>query len=116
MTEYKNYVKKKSVYIKGFLPDSTLDATKASLEGRDQVLNIQIRTLYKTFKGLISAVFDSTESAKNLQIPLGKIQRLTSANTVQRLDCKKREREKEKEGGGGNGKGGDREEKKKNRS
>uniref|UniRef100_A0A8I3WE75 Small RNA binding exonuclease protection factor La n=1 Tax=Callithrix jacchus TaxID=9483 RepID=A0A8I3WE75_CALJA len=63
--EYKNDVKNRSVYIKGFPTDATLDDIKEWLEDKGQVLNIQMRrTLHKAFKGSIFIVFDSIESAK----------------------------------------------------
>ncbi|KAJ1065305.1 hypothetical protein K5549_006114 [Capra hircus] len=63
--EYKNDVKNRSVYIKGFPTDAALDDIKEWLEDKGQVLNIQMRrTLHKAFKGSIFAVFDSIESAK----------------------------------------------------
>nr|XP_045003371.1 lupus La protein [Jaculus jaculus]XP_045003372.1 lupus La protein [Jaculus jaculus]XP_045003373.1 lupus La protein [Jaculus jaculus]XP_045003374.1 lupus La protein [Jaculus jaculus]XP_045003375.1 lupus La protein [Jaculus jaculus]XP_045003376.1 lupus La protein [Jaculus jaculus] len=63
--EYKNDVKNRSVYIKGFPTDATLDDIKEWLEDKGQILNIQMRrTLHKTFKGSIFAVFDSIHSAK----------------------------------------------------
>uniref|UniRef100_A0A8C0MPL8 Small RNA binding exonuclease protection factor La n=2 Tax=Canis lupus familiaris TaxID=9615 RepID=A0A8C0MPL8_CANLF len=63
--EYKNDVKNRSVYIKGFPTDATLDDIKEWLEDKGQVLNIQMRrTLHKAFKGSIFAVFDSIESAR----------------------------------------------------
>uniref|UniRef100_A0A8C6EIZ9 Lupus La protein n=1 Tax=Microcebus murinus TaxID=30608 RepID=A0A8C6EIZ9_MICMU len=63
--EYKNDVKNRSVYIKGFPTDATLDDIKEWLEDKGQVLNIQMRrTLHKAFKGSIFTVFDSIESAK----------------------------------------------------
>uniref|UniRef100_A0A0D9S0K8 Small RNA binding exonuclease protection factor La n=1 Tax=Chlorocebus sabaeus TaxID=60711 RepID=A0A0D9S0K8_CHLSB len=62
--EYKNDVNR-SVYIKGFQTDATLDDTKEWLEDKGQVLNTQMRrTLHKTFKGSIFVVFDSIESTK----------------------------------------------------
>ncbi|XP_043852094.1 lupus La protein [Dromiciops gliroides] len=63
--EYKNEVKNRSIYVKGFPTDATLDDIKEWLEGKGQVQNIQMRrTLHKAFKGSIFAVFDSVESAK----------------------------------------------------
>ncbi|KAM9088448.1 LOW QUALITY PROTEIN: lupus La protein homolog [Megaptera novaeangliae] len=63
--EYKNDVKNRSVYIKGFPIDATLDDIKEWLEDKGQVPNIQMRrTLHKAFKGSIFAVFDTVESAK----------------------------------------------------
>uniref|UniRef100_A0A2K6AAJ1 HTH La-type RNA-binding domain-containing protein n=1 Tax=Mandrillus leucophaeus TaxID=9568 RepID=A0A2K6AAJ1_MANLE len=59
------YLKNRSVYIKGFQTDATLDDIKEWLENKGQVLNIQMRrTLHKTFKGSIFVVFDSIESTK----------------------------------------------------
>ncbi|KAB0348058.1 hypothetical protein FD754_012915 [Muntiacus muntjak] len=64
--EYKNHVKNRSVYIKGFPTDAGFDDIKESLDDKGQVLNIQMRrTLHKAFKGSVFAVFDSIESAKN---------------------------------------------------
>ncbi|TKC43519.1 hypothetical protein EI555_011016, partial [Monodon monoceros] len=63
--EYKTDVKYRSVYIKGFPIDATLDDIKEWLEDKGQVLNIKMRrTLHKVFKGSIFAVFDTIESAK----------------------------------------------------
>ena len=63
--EYKNDVKNRSVYIKGFPTDAALDDIKEWLEDEGQVLNIQMRrTLHKALKGSVFAVFDSIESAK----------------------------------------------------
>uniref|UniRef100_A0A8C4YB25 Small RNA binding exonuclease protection factor La n=1 Tax=Gopherus evgoodei TaxID=1825980 RepID=A0A8C4YB25_9SAUR len=69
--QYKNAIKNRSVYIKGFPTDATLDDIKEWLEGKGSVENIQMRrTLSKTFKGSIFAVFDSVESAKKFtEIP-----------------------------------------------
>ncbi|KAB0371117.1 hypothetical protein FD755_017526 [Muntiacus reevesi] len=63
--EYKNHVKNRSVYIKGFPNDAAFDDIKEWLDDKGQVLNIQMRrTLQKAFKGSVFAVFDSIESAK----------------------------------------------------
>ncbi|KAM4697877.1 lupus La protein [Rhinophrynus dorsalis] len=63
--EYKNLLKSRSVYIKGFETSTTLDEIKEWLEGKGTVENIQMRrTLQKTFKGSIFIVFDSDETAK----------------------------------------------------
>ncbi|XP_063285777.1 lupus La protein [Pelobates fuscus] len=63
--EYKNAIKKKSVYIKGFPITTTLDEIKEWLDGHASAENIQMRrTLQKAFKGSIFAVFDSEESLK----------------------------------------------------
>ncbi|XP_038606967.1 lupus La protein [Tachyglossus aculeatus] len=69
--EYKNDVKNRSIYVKGFPTDATLDDIKEWLEGKGQVQNIQMRrTLHKSFKGSIFAVFDSVESAKKfVEVP-----------------------------------------------
>ncbi|KAM4626258.1 lupus La protein isoform 2-T2 [Discoglossus pictus] len=63
--EYKNSVKNRSVYIKGFPTDTSLDDIKSWLENRGAVENIQMRrTIQKEFKGSIFVVFDTDESAK----------------------------------------------------
>uniref|UniRef100_A0A670HX53 Small RNA binding exonuclease protection factor La n=1 Tax=Podarcis muralis TaxID=64176 RepID=A0A670HX53_PODMU len=63
--QYKNAVKSRSVYIKGFPQDATLDDIKEWLDCKGKVENIQMRkTIQKTFKGSVFAVFDSVESAK----------------------------------------------------
>nr|XP_056717166.1 lupus La protein [Euleptes europaea] len=63
--QYKNAVKSRSVYIKGFPLDATLDNIKEWLDSKGKVENIQMRrTFQKTFKGSIFAVFDTVESAK----------------------------------------------------
>ncbi|ELW64949.1 Lupus La protein like protein [Tupaia chinensis] len=60
--EYKNDVKNRSVYIKGFPTDATLDDIKEWLEGKGEILNIQMRrTLQKAFKGSIFAVFENND-------------------------------------------------------
>lgn len=69
--QYKAAIKNRSVYVKGFPLDATLDDIKEWLEDKGPVENIQMRrTLQKTFKGSIFAVFDSVESAKKFtEIP-----------------------------------------------
>nr|XP_047917447.1 kelch-like protein 23 [Anser cygnoides] len=69
--QYKAAIKNRSVYVKGFPVDATLDDIKEWLEDKGPVENIQMRrTLQKTFKGSIFAVFDSVESAKKFtEIP-----------------------------------------------
>ncbi|XP_053121307.1 lupus La protein [Hemicordylus capensis] len=63
--QYRNAIKSRSVYIKGFPLDATLDDIKEWLDGKGNVENIQMRrTLQKAFKGSIFAVFDTVESAK----------------------------------------------------
>ncbi|CAJ0923897.1 unnamed protein product, partial [Ranitomeya imitator] len=63
--EYKNAIKTRSVYIKGFQPDTTLDEIKEWLEGKALIENIQMRrTLQKTFKGSIFIVFETEEASK----------------------------------------------------
>ncbi|XP_015277755.1 PREDICTED: lupus La protein [Gekko japonicus] len=69
--QYKNSVKSRSVYIKGFPLDATLDNIMEWLDNKGKVESIQMRrTLQKTFKGSIFAVFDTVESAKQfVEIP-----------------------------------------------
>lgn len=69
--QYKAAIRNRSVYVKGFPLDATLDDIKEWLEDKGPVENIQMRrTLQKTFKGSIFAVFDSVESAKKFtEIP-----------------------------------------------
>ncbi|XP_053327761.1 lupus La protein [Spea bombifrons] len=63
--EYKNLIKKRTVYIKGFPVDTTLDDIKEWLESNSSIESIQMRrTLERAFKGSIFIVFDSEESAK----------------------------------------------------
>ncbi|KAG8559696.1 hypothetical protein GDO81_017419 [Engystomops pustulosus] len=63
--EYKNAIKTRSVYIKGFEPETSLDDIKEWLEGKGPIENIQMRrTLQKTFKGSIFIVFETDEAAK----------------------------------------------------
>ncbi|ELW67888.1 Lupus La protein [Tupaia chinensis] len=63
--EYKNDVKNRSIYIKGFPTDATYDDIKEWLEGKGEILNIQMRrTLQKALKGSIFAVFENIASAK----------------------------------------------------
>ncbi|XP_072837744.2 lupus La protein [Pogona vitticeps] len=63
--QYKNAVKSRSVYIKGFPLDATLDDIKEWMDSKGKVESIQMRrTLQKTFKGSVFAVFDSVETAK----------------------------------------------------
>uniref|UniRef100_G3TTL3 Small RNA binding exonuclease protection factor La n=1 Tax=Loxodonta africana TaxID=9785 RepID=G3TTL3_LOXAF len=65
--EYKNELKNRSVYIKAFPTDATLDDIKEWSEDNDQVPNILMRrTWHKAFKGSIFVVFDSIESAKKV--------------------------------------------------
>uniref|UniRef100_A0A2K6MHB3 HTH La-type RNA-binding domain-containing protein n=1 Tax=Rhinopithecus bieti TaxID=61621 RepID=A0A2K6MHB3_RHIBE len=55
----------RSVYIKGFQTDATLDDIKEWLEDKGQVLNIQMRrTLHKTFKGSTFVVCDKKQQGK----------------------------------------------------
>ncbi|XP_075036782.1 lupus La protein [Mixophyes fleayi] len=63
--EYKNALKNRSVYIKGFQTNTTLDDIKEWLENKGPIENIQMRrSLEKTFKGSIFIVFEAEESAK----------------------------------------------------
>ncbi|XP_066494073.1 lupus La protein homolog [Tiliqua scincoides] len=63
--QYKNEVKSRSVYIKGFPLDSNLDDIKGWLDNKGKIENIFMRrTLEKSFKGSVFTVFDSVEAAK----------------------------------------------------
>ncbi|XP_072274408.1 lupus La protein [Pyxicephalus adspersus] len=63
--EYKNSIKNRSVYIKGFPLDTTLDDIKGWLENKGLIENIQMRrTLEKTFKGSIFIVFETEDASK----------------------------------------------------
>ncbi|KAM8933772.1 lupus La protein isoform 2-T2 [Pelodytes ibericus] len=63
--EYKNAVKKRSVYIKGFSTETTLDEIKEWLENKGSIENIQMRrTLQRAFKGSVFVVFNTDELAK----------------------------------------------------
>ncbi|XP_078537721.1 lupus La protein [Lissotriton helveticus] len=69
--EYKNAVKNRSVYVKGFPTDATFDEIKTWFDGKGQVESIQMRrTIQRAFKGSVFAVFDSNEAAKTfVEIP-----------------------------------------------
>ncbi|XP_061090693.1 lupus La protein isoform X1 [Conger conger] len=63
--EYKDAVKHKSVYIKGFPTETSLDEIKEWLDGKGKIESIQMRrNLQKNFKGSIFLILDSEESAK----------------------------------------------------
>ncbi|XP_060723426.1 lupus La protein [Tachysurus vachellii] len=63
--EYKDALKHKSIYMKGFPLDTTLDEIKDWLADKGHVENIQMRKgPQKTFKGSIFAVLESDEAAK----------------------------------------------------
>lgn len=63
--EYKNAIKNRSVYIKGFQLDTSLDEIKGWLENKGPIENIQMRrALDKTFKGSIFIVFETEDAAK----------------------------------------------------
>ncbi|KAG5852662.1 lupus La protein isoform X1 [Anguilla anguilla] len=63
--EYKDAVKHKSVYIKGFPTETTLDEIQEWLHGKGKIESIQMRrNLQKNFKGSIFLILDSEESAK----------------------------------------------------
>ncbi|XP_040213717.1 lupus La protein [Rana temporaria] len=63
--EYRNTVKNKSVYIKGFQLDTSLDEIKGWLEDKGPIENIQMRrALDKTFKGSVFIVFETEDAAK----------------------------------------------------
>ncbi|XP_067843606.1 lupus La protein [Heptranchias perlo] len=62
--EYKNSVKARSVYVKGFPTSATLDEIKDWFDESGPVENIQMRrTLQRQFKGSVFVVFDSLDSA-----------------------------------------------------
>ncbi|XP_041057441.1 lupus La protein [Carcharodon carcharias] len=62
--EYKNAVKDRSVYVKGFPTSATLDEIKGWFDETGPVENIQMRrTLQRQFKGSVFVVFDSIDSA-----------------------------------------------------
>ncbi|XP_062383361.1 lupus La protein [Sardina pilchardus] len=63
--EYKDALKHKSVYIKGFPLDTTLDDIKDWLSAKGTIENIHMRKgPLKTFKGSIFMVMETEESAK----------------------------------------------------
>ncbi|CAI9544879.1 unnamed protein product, partial [Staurois parvus] len=63
--EYKNLIKNRSVYIKGFQLDTSLDEIKEWLEKKCPIENIQMRrALDKAFKGSIFVVFETEDTAK----------------------------------------------------
>ncbi|XP_064419775.1 lupus La protein isoform X2 [Latimeria chalumnae] len=63
--QYRNSIKNRSVYVKGFPTDASLDDIKEWFEDKGTVENIQMRrNIQKEFKGSIFAVFDSDDSAK----------------------------------------------------
>ncbi|KAJ8416838.1 hypothetical protein AAFF_G00327160 [Aldrovandia affinis] len=63
--EYKDALKHKSAYIKGFPTETTLDEIQEWLNGKGKIESIQMRrNLQKSFKGSIFLVLDSEESAK----------------------------------------------------
>ncbi|KAF5890721.1 lupus La protein, partial [Clarias magur] len=63
--EYKDALKQKSIYMKGFPLDTTLDDIKDWLSDKGHVENIHMRKgPQKTFKGSIFAVLESEEAAK----------------------------------------------------
>uniref|UniRef100_A0A3B3Q5Y8 Small RNA binding exonuclease protection factor La n=1 Tax=Paramormyrops kingsleyae TaxID=1676925 RepID=A0A3B3Q5Y8_9TELE len=63
--EYKDALKHKSVYLKGFPLETTLDEVQEWLNGKGNIENIQMRrNLQRQFKGSVFLVLDSEESAK----------------------------------------------------
>uniref|UniRef100_H3C5U9 Small RNA binding exonuclease protection factor La n=1 Tax=Tetraodon nigroviridis TaxID=99883 RepID=H3C5U9_TETNG len=63
--EYKDALKHKSVYIKGFPLETTLDEIQEWLSGKGNIENIQMRkTLQRNFKGSVFICFDTEESSK----------------------------------------------------
>ncbi|XP_066543537.1 lupus La protein [Amia ocellicauda] len=69
--EYKDGVKHRSVYMKGFPLDATLDDLKEWLDGKGKIESIQMRrNLQRQFKGSVFIVFDTDASAKQfVQLP-----------------------------------------------
>lgn len=63
--EFRDAVKHKSIYMKGFPLETTLDEVKEWLADKGTVENIQMRKgLQKTFKGSIFAVLESEDAVK----------------------------------------------------
>ncbi|XP_014028707.1 lupus La protein homolog B [Salmo salar] len=63
--EYKDALKHKSVYIKGFPLETTLDEIEGWLKGKGDIENIQMRrNLQKNFKGSVFLTFDTEEVSK----------------------------------------------------
>uniref|UniRef100_A0A8C7FMJ8 Small RNA binding exonuclease protection factor La n=1 Tax=Oncorhynchus kisutch TaxID=8019 RepID=A0A8C7FMJ8_ONCKI len=63
--EYKDALKHKSVYIKGFPLETTLDEIDGWLKGKGVIENIQMRrNLQKKFKGSVFLTFDTEEVSK----------------------------------------------------
>ncbi|XP_056145102.1 lupus La protein [Lampris incognitus] len=63
--EYKDTLKNKSVYIKGFPLETTLDEIQEWLSGKGTIENIQMRrNLQRQFKGSVFICFDSNETSK----------------------------------------------------
>ncbi|KAM9343786.1 lupus La protein [Pholidichthys leucotaenia] len=63
--DYKDAVKHKSVYIKGFPLETTLDEIQEWLNGKGQIENIHMRrNLQRQFKGSVFICFDTEESSK----------------------------------------------------
>ncbi|XP_059845724.1 lupus La protein-like [Hypanus sabinus] len=62
--EYKNSIKARSVYVKGFPTSATLDEIKNWFDENGPVENIQMRrTLQKQFKGSVFVIFDRLDLA-----------------------------------------------------
>ncbi|MGH0168324.1 UNVERIFIED_CONTAM: hypothetical protein FKN15_057837 [Acipenser sinensis] len=63
--QYKDEIKHRSAYVKGFPTDITLDELKEWFNDKGNVENIQMRrTLQRQFKGSVFVVFDTDVSAK----------------------------------------------------
>ncbi|XP_049451122.1 lupus La protein [Epinephelus fuscoguttatus] len=63
--DYKDALKHKSVYMKGFPLDTSLDAIQDWLSGKGNIENIQMRrNLQRQFKGSVFICFDTEESSK----------------------------------------------------
>ncbi|KAM3862890.1 lupus La protein homolog B-like [Diretmus argenteus] len=63
--EYKDALKHKSVYIKGFPLETNLDEIQEWLNGKGSIENIQMRrNLQRQFKGSVFLCFDTEEASK----------------------------------------------------
>ncbi|XP_059199546.1 lupus La protein [Centropristis striata] len=63
--DYKDAVKNKSVYMKGFPLETSLDEIQEWLNGKGAIENIQMRrNLQRQFKGSVFICFDTEESSK----------------------------------------------------
>uniref|UniRef100_UPI00358EB9E0 lupus La protein-like n=1 Tax=Myxine glutinosa TaxID=7769 RepID=UPI00358EB9E0 len=61
---YRENIKKRSVYVKGFPEDATLDEVKEWIDEKSSVEVVHMRrTCQKTFRGSVFAIFDTVENA-----------------------------------------------------